>query len=101
MENVKVLAKHSIEVESEIELPRFFVVDKYYYYKLINDTTVLKVINFYSDYDSVLALELFPSIRVEHIRYVSWHLKPDNIEQITEQEFDIIYKDTIKFISKL
>ena len=101
MENVRVLAKHSIEVESEIELPKFFVLDKYYYYKLINDTTVLKVTNFYSDYDSVLSLELFPSIRVEHIRYVSWHLKPDNIEQITEQEFDIIYKDTIKFISKL
>jgi hypothetical protein len=101
MENVKVLAKHSIEVESEIELPKFFVMDKYYYYKLVNDTTVLKVTNFYTSYDSVLSLELYPSIRVEHIRYVSWHLKPDNFEEITEQEFDKIYKDTIKLINDL
>jgi len=101
MENVKVLAKHSIEVESEIELPRFFVLDKYYYYKLVNDTTVLKVTNFYTTYDSVLALELYPSIRVEHIRYVSWHLKPTNIEEISEQEFTKIYLDTIKFINDL
>ena len=41
MENVKVLAKHSIEVESEIELPKFFVLDKYYYYKLVTHKQII------------------------------------------------------------
>jgi hypothetical protein len=101
MENVTIKAKHSVEVESEIAIPKFFVLTKYYYYKLINKNTVLVVTNFETGKDSILSLELFPSIKVEHIRYVSWHIKPDNFEEITEEEFISIYNKTIKLISSI
>lgn len=101
MENVTIKAKHSVEVESEITIPKFFVLTKYYYYKLINKNTVLVVTNFETGKDSILSLELFPSIKVEHIRYVSWHIKPDNFEEITEEQFISIYNKTIKLISSI
>lgn len=101
MENVIIKSKQSVEIESEISIPKFFVLSKYYYYKLIDKSTVLVVTNYETGKDSILSLELFPSIKVEHIRYVSWHIKPDNFEEITEEEFNSMYNKTVKLISSI
>jgi hypothetical protein len=50
---------------------------------------------------NIFALELFPNIRVENIRYVQYLVKAQNYEQITEQEFNQNLNDCKKFISTL
>lgn len=88
MDNLKLKIKHTQEVESEIYLPKYFTLNNYHYYKLLSDSAVVAV-NYYTDkLDNMVALELFPSIRVENIRYVSYILKADNIEEITKAEFE-------------
>jgi len=60
------------------------------------------VVTFYTDkMDSITSLELWPSIKVEHTRYLSWMLKPDNLEEITEQEFEKNLNACKKLISSL
>jgi hypothetical protein len=51
--------------------------------------------------DTIFALELFPSIRVENIRYVQYIVKENNYEQITEEEFVTNLNECKKFISAL
>jgi hypothetical protein len=47
------------------------------------------IVNYYTDkIENITALELWPSIKVEHIRYLSWVVKGDNLEEITEEEFN-------------
>ncbi len=90
MENltIKIKQTKTQEVETEISLPNFFTLNSYNHYKLLSDSAVIMV-NYYTDkLENITALELFPSIRVEHIRYVSYLLKDDNLEEITEEEFN-------------
>jgi len=90
MENltIKIKQTKTHEVETEISLPKYFSLNSYNHYKLLSDSAVIMV-NYYTDkLENITALELFPSIRVEHIRYVSYLLKDDNMEEITEEEFN-------------
>jgi hypothetical protein len=101
MENLKIKTRQTQEVESDILLPKFFQLNKYNYYKLINNSAMI-VVTFYTDkMDSITSLELWPSIKVEHTRYLSWMLKPDNLEEITEQEFEKNLNACKKLISSL
>jgi hypothetical protein len=101
MENLTIKTRQTQEIESDILLPKFFQLNKYHYYKLINNSAMI-VVTFYTDkMDSITSLELWPSIKVEHTRYLSWMLKPDNLEEITEEEFEKNLKDCKKLISSL
>lgn len=101
MENLTIKTRQTQEVESDILLPKFFQLNKYHYYKLINNSAMI-VVTFYTDkMDSITSLELWPSIKVEHTRYLSWMLKPDNLEEITEQEFEKNLNACKKLISSL
>jgi hypothetical protein len=88
MENLKIKIKQTQEVETEVSIPKYFTINKFNHYKLLSDSAVMMV-NYYTDkLDNMVALELWPSIKIEHIRYVSYILKADNLEEITEQEFN-------------
>lgn len=88
MENLKIKIKQVKEVESEISLPKYFTLNSYNHYKLLSDSAVTMV-NYYTDkLENITALELFPVIKVEHIRYVTYLLKNDNLKEITEEEFN-------------
>jgi hypothetical protein len=87
MENLKIKIKQTQEVETEVSIPKYFTVNKYNYYKLISDSAVIAVTSYTDKIDNMVALELWPSIKVEHIRYVTYILKADNLEEITEEEF--------------
>ena len=87
MENLKIKITQTQEVESEISIPKYFTVNKYNYYKLISDSAVIAVTSYTDKVENMVALELWPSVRVEHIRYISYYLKADNLEEITEEEF--------------
>jgi hypothetical protein len=101
MENLTIKTRQTQEIESDVLLPKFFQLNKYHYYKLINNSAMI-VVTFYTDkMDSITSLELWPSIKVEHTRYLSWMLKPDNLEEITEEEFEKNLKDCKKLISSL
>jgi hypothetical protein len=50
---------------------------------------------------NIFALELFPNIRVENIRYVQYLVKAENYQQITEEEFVTNLNECKKFISAL
>jgi hypothetical protein len=101
MENLTIKTRQTQEIESDILLPKFFQLNKYHYYKLINNSAMI-VVTFYTDkMDSITSLELWPSIKLEHTRYLSWMLKPDNLEEITEEEFEKNLKDCKKLISSL
>lgn len=88
MENLKIKIKQTQEVETEVSIPKYFCVNKYRYYKLLNDSACMLVDYYTTDIRTMAALELWPSIKVEHIRYVSYMLKEDNFEEITEEQFN-------------
>jgi len=59
-------------------------------------------VTFYpSSKESILALELFPSIRLENLRYVQYVVKPENYQEITEEEFNQYLNEAKKFILSL
>ena len=87
MENLTIKIKLTQEVETEVSIPKYFTVNKYNYYKLISDSSVIAVTSYTDKIQNMEALELWPSVRVEHIRYISYYLKADNLEEITEEEF--------------
>lgn len=88
MENLKIKIKQTQEVETEVSLPKYFCINSYYYYKLVSDQAVMAVYYYTDKIENITALELWPSIKVEHIRYVTYILKSDNLEEITEEEFN-------------
>lgn len=88
MENLKIKIKQTQEVETEVSIPKYFCINKYRYYKLINNSACILVDYYTTDIDTMTSLELWPCIKVEHIRYVSYILKEDNWQEITEQEFN-------------
>lgn len=88
MENLKIKITQTQEVESEVSIPKYFCINKYYYYKLISEKAVLSVTYYTDRIENIVALELWPSIKVEHIRYVTYVLKADNLEEITQEEFE-------------
>ena len=88
MENFTIKTKQTQDVEMEVSLPKFFSLSKYRHIKMINESALLQV-TFYTDkMDSITALELWPSIQVEHSRYLSYILKPGDLTEITEEEFN-------------
>jgi hypothetical protein len=87
MENISITITRTQEVETEISIPKYFKVNKYWYCKMITESA-FTIVNYYTDkIENITALELWPSIKVEHIRYLSWTVKGDNLEEITEEEF--------------
>ena len=88
MENFKIKITQTQEVESEVSIPKYFCINKYYYYKLLSNSAVLSVTYYTDKLENMVALELWPSIKVEHIRYVTYVLKADNLEEITQEEFE-------------
>jgi hypothetical protein len=103
MENltIKIKQTKTHEVETEISLPKYFTLNSYCHYKLLSDSAVIMVNYYTSDLKNITALELFPSIRVEHIRYVTYLLKEDNLEEITEEEFNGHLNSAKKLICSL
>ena len=103
MENltIKIKQTKTEEVETEISLPKYFTLNSYCHYKLLSDSAVIMVNYYTSDLKNITALELFPSIRVEHIRYVSYLLKEDNMTELTEDEFETHLNDAKKLIWSL
>ena len=80
--------KHTQEVESEISIPPYFTLNNYNHYKLLSNSAVIMV-NYYTDkLENITSLELFPCIEGQHIRYLSYLLKADNITEITKDEFE-------------
>ena len=101
MENFKIKITQTQEVESEVSIPKYFTINKYYHYKLLSDSAVIAVNYFTDKIENMVALELWPSIKVEHIRYVTYILKADNLEEITEEEFEKNLQACKKLISSL
>jgi hypothetical protein len=88
MENLTITIKQTKEVDTEITIPTYFKLNKYYYYKLISDSALIAVTYYTDKIENIVALELWPSIKVEHTRYLSWMVKGDNLEEITKDEFE-------------
>ena len=88
MENLKIKIKQTQEVETEVSIPKYFRINKYWYGKMITESA-FTMVNYYTDkIENITALELWPSIKVEHIRYLSYMVKGDNLEEITQEEFE-------------
>lgn len=101
MENFKIKITQTQEVESEVSIPKYFCINKYYYYKLLSNSAVLSVTYYTDKLENMVALELWPSIKVEHIRHVTYILKADNLEEITEEEFNAHLNAAKKLICSL
>jgi heme oxygenase len=101
MENLSIKIKRTQEVETEISIPNYFKVNSYWYCKMITPSA-FTIVNYYTDkIENITALELWPSIKVEHIRYLSWVVKGDNLEEITEEEFNLHLNAAKKLIWSL
>jgi hypothetical protein len=46
-------------------------------------------------------LEVYPSIKVEMVRYLEYTLNGREVQEITEEEFNKLYKKCSKFIAGL
>jgi hypothetical protein len=101
MENLTIKTLKSVEVEADFTLSTYFTICKYTSYKLLDEKTCLAVTYYPNRKDTIFSLELFPSIRVENIRYVQYLVKAENYEQITEEEFVTNLNECKKFISGL
>jgi len=101
MENLTIKTMKSVEVEHEFTLSTYFTIHDYNFYKLLNDKTCLAVTYYPNNRDTIFSLELFPSIRVENIRYVEYMVNEKNYKEITQEEFEKNLNDCKKFISTL
>ena len=101
MENLKIKILKSVEVEGEFTLSKYFTIHDWSFYKLLDEKTCLAVTYYPNRKDTIFTLELFPSIRVENIRYVQYLVKDENYKEITEQEFIVYLNACKKFISSL
>ena len=101
MENLTIKTLKTVAIEDDFTLSTYFTICKYTSYKLLDDKTCLAVTYYPNSLKNIFALELFPNIRVENIRYVQYLVKLDNFEVITEQEFVTTLNECKKFISAL
>jgi len=101
MENLTIKTLRTVDIEAEFTLSTYFKINDYSFYKLLDKTTCLSVTYYPNKKDTIFSLELFPSIRIENIRYVQYIVKEENYEAITEQEFVTNLNECKKFISAL
>jgi hypothetical protein len=101
MENLTIKTLRSVDVESEFTLSAYFTINQYTSYKLLDKNNCIAVTYYPNRKDTIFTLELFPSIRVENIRYVQYSVKADNYQEITEEEFNQNLNDCKKFIATL
>jgi hypothetical protein len=72
--------------EREIEIPKFFRIGRHSY-KLSTNQKYVTEVSLYKSYGDDLDLGLFPTIRIDLIRYVS-AIGSGEIIPITEQQFE-------------
>jgi hypothetical protein len=85
--------------EREIEIPKFFRIGRHSY-KVSSDENFVTEVSLYKNYGEELDLEIFPTLRVEMIRYVS-AIGREKIIPITEQEFNRDLCESLLQIEKL
>jgi hypothetical protein len=101
MENLTIKTLRTVDVESEFTLSTFFTIHDWSFYKLLDEKTCLAVTYYPNSKDTIFSIELFPSIRVENIRYVRYIVNAENYKEITEEEFLVNLNECKKFISSL
>jgi hypothetical protein len=85
--------------EREIEIPKFFRIGRHSY-KLSSNEKYVTEVSLYKYLDEDIDLAIFPTIRVEMIRYVS-AIGTSLIIPITEQEFNNDLCQVLTEIEKL
>ena len=98
MENVTVTVKRTVQVGTELTLPTYFTLNKYCHYKLLDKNTCLIVLYYPTDMETIKSLEVFSSIKMEHTRYLEIHVKEDNLDPLTEQQFNKHLNDCKKLL---
>lgn len=100
MESVKIqINKTTVE---DMVIPPFFTLKGcYQYYKILSERSYLKVTNYDVDTQSMENLEVYPSIRVDQVRYLEIFVKGKEVIEITEDEFKTQYKKCVTTIAKL
>jgi hypothetical protein len=85
--------------QREIEITKFFRIGRHSY-KLSTNQKYVTEVSLYKSYGEDLDLGLFPTLRVEMIRYVS-AIGREGITPITEQEFNNDLCQVLTEIEKL
>lgn len=88
-------------VNSEIVLPQYFTLKSYQYFKILSPISYLTVTNYETDTESMQNLEVYPSIKVDHVRYLEIFVRDKEVIEITEEEFNKQLKKSYTLISKL
>jgi hypothetical protein len=100
MESIKIEI-NKLVVE-EMTIPPFFTLKGgYVYYKILSPRSYLAITNYEVDTESMENLEVYPSIRVDQVRYLEIFVKGKEIVEITEEEFKNQYKKCVTAIAKL
>jgi hypothetical protein len=99
MENLTLKVEKTID--SEVSLPQFFSIGDYRHFKILDSQCYLAVCNYDTDRESMNNLEVYPSIKVEMVRYLQYTLNGREVQEITEEEFNKLYKKCSKFIAGL
>jgi hypothetical protein len=100
MESIIIQTKNL--VESNITIPPFFSIKgRYSHYKIISPSTYISVTNYEANEQSMENLELYPSVKVDHVRYLDIFVNGKELVEITEEEFKKQYKKCVNKISKL
>ena len=85
--------------QREIEIPKFFRIGRHSY-KLSSNEKYVTEVSLYKFHAEAIDLEMFPTLRVEMIRYVS-AIGTGVIIPITEQEFNNNLCQVLTEIEKL
>jgi hypothetical protein len=85
--------------QREIEIPKFFRIGRHSY-KLSSNEKYVTEVSLYKFHAEAIDLEIFPTLRVEMIRYVS-AIGSGEIIPITEKEFNRDLMDVLVEMEKL
>jgi hypothetical protein len=85
--------------QREIEIPKFFRIGRHSY-KLSSNEKYVTEVSLYKFHAEAIDLEMFPTLRVEMIRYVS-AIGSGEIIPITEKEFNRDLMDVLIEMEKL
>ena len=102
MENLTIKIKQTQEVLTELTLPKYFTHRRFYHYKMISEKAYMVVVNYAENLETIAALELYPSIRIEPVRNFSWqNIKAEDINEITQQDFESSLNECKKLMDNL
>lgn len=88
-------------IEGTIEVPEYFKIDDFQYYRIVNEKTY--VIVYFHDLtkQEMEALTIYPEIQVKRVDHLYIHVQNKEIIEMTKEQFTEQFDACMTFIDQL